>query len=283
MEFAVNYSPTLAELVRAGQVQVDRFKCPAWLSLLAEARLTLPLYIHFPLEISWGKGCPLNTETGAPADLDFIQDLLDSSATPYVNTHFFPPQAHGGNAANMQNLHPGEIIDAAQRDLEPLLRRFSPERILIENTFGPPETLSLLLEKTGCGFLFDLSHAHLSAQSLGMDTFAYARALPLHLTREIHVTGIQKIEGQWREKMSHDLSFNLAAWDGRDMDHLPMIPPDWQRFAWLLDELRAGRCATPWVLAFEYGGVGGFWETVTDRAVYLDQIPRMVNMINQQV
>ncbi len=48
--FALNYSPQAADLLRAGQIEIDLFKCPAWPDLIAEAQAAAPglhsLFIH---------------------------------------------------------------------------------------------------------------------------------------------------------------------------------------------------------------------------------------------
>ena len=38
----------------------------------------------------------------------------------------------------------------------------------------------------------------------------------------------------------------------------------------------------PWIVTFEYGGVGGVWEMVTDRAVLAEQAPRLRRLVKGQ-
>jgi len=293
MEFAVNYTALLAELVRAGQVRVDRFKCPAWPGLLAEARQTLPVYIHFPLGIGRGEGCAFDSETRRPADLARLEDLLALSGTPYVNTHFIAPHdSYPGIAVESTRPdHIRRVLDGALRDLEPLIARFGAGRVLVENIINErgwltlsvlPEVIGRLLEETGCNFLFDLSHARLAAANLGVDPRAYAAAMPVERIREVHVTGLQVLEGPLLELMREigDPYGFAESMAGKPIDHLPMTGEDWPELAWMLGEIAAGRWASPWVAAFEYGGVGHFWEEVTDRQVYLEQLPRMEAMIH---
>ncbi len=293
IEFAVNYTATLAELVRAGQVRVDRFKCPAWPNLLAEARQALPVYIHYPLGIGHGGG-PLDSETRGPADLARLADLRAMTGTPYINTHFVAPdKAYPGIPVDSTRPeHIRRVLDGALRDLEPLIARFGAESVLVENIINErgwltlsvlPEVIGRLLEETGCGFLFDLSHARLAAANLGLDARAYSAALPVERIREIHVTGLQVLEGPLLELMweigdPYGFAESMA---GKQIDHLPMSEGDWPELAWMMGEVAAGRWASPWVVAFEYGGVGRFWEEVTDRQVYLDQLPRMGAMVQQ--
>lgn len=292
MEFAVNYTTILAGLVRDGLLRLDRFKCPAWPDLLAEARQTLPVYIHFPLGIGQGSGYPLDTETKGPADFERLADLRALTGTPYFNTHFVVPQeCYPGIPFNSTRPdHIRRVLDGALRDLEPLIARFGAENVLVENVVNErgwltlsvlPEVIGRLLEETGCGFLFDLSHARLAAANLGLDPRVYSSALPVERIGEIHVTGVQVLEGPLLEMMlaigdPYGFAESMA---GKPIDHLPMIESDWPELAWMLGEIAAGRWAAPWVVAFEYGGIGPFWEEVTDRQVYLEQLPRMVRMV----
>lgn len=294
MQFAVNYAPALADLVRQGRVQMDCFKCPDWPDLLEEARQTLPVYIHFPLVVGAGQGGPVDAEQGELADLERIADLLAQTGTPLVNTHFQP------SAKDYPDIDPTSrsardvrrVVDNTLRDLEPLIRRFGAEKVTVENIISGyhgnltitalPEAIGRIVEQTGCGFLLDLSHARLSARNLGLDARAYCAGLPVGRIREIHVTGLQKMEGALLERLqaAGDPGGFAARLAGRYMDHLAMAPEDWPEVAWMLGEISAGRWQAPWVLAYEYGGVGGFFEVVTDCEAYRSDVPRLHAMLN---
>lgn len=288
MEFAVNYSPLLAELVREGQVQLDRFKCPAWPDLVEEARALLPVYTHFPLIIGSGAGMPVDDERHAPADLGAVAAIREMSGTPLINTHFIPMERDypGVSRWTREPAHIEQILSAALRDLEPLLERFGPQMVTIENVINQPgwmemavfpEVLARLLDRSGCGLLLDFSHARITAQNLGIDEHAYIDSLPVDRIREVHVTGLQRMEGALYERLMAagnpgGFAGRLA---GRMMDHLPMQPDDWTELEWAAGRIHSGAWAQPWVMASEIGGVGGFWELVTDRQMYLDLVPRM--------
>lgn len=292
MEFAVNYSPLLAELVGEGQVRVDRFKCPAWPDLVKEARRLLPVYIHFPLVIGSGDGCPSDDERKAPADLDGVAELLEESGTRFVNTHFIPMMKDYPDipAASREKRHIERVISNTLRDLEPLMRRFGAERVLIEHVINRrgwlemlalPEVIARLLEASGCGFLLDTSHARLAARNLGIDERSYTNALPVDRIREIHVTGLQVMEGELYERLmaAGDPDGFAGRMAGEWMDHLPMLDADWPELEWAAGRIHAGDWQAPWVIASEVGGVGGFWEMVTTRDIYLQQVPRMRSAI----
>jgi len=49
VELSVNYSEELSELIRAGEVRVDRIKCADWPDMIAAATQLGRVYVHFPL------------------------------------------------------------------------------------------------------------------------------------------------------------------------------------------------------------------------------------------
>jgi uncharacterized protein len=294
MEFAVNYSPILAELVGSGQVQVDRFKCPAWPDLIKEAMKIRPVYIHFPLLVGSGVSHPMDDEVKAPADLERIADLMEMTGTPYVNTHFIATSQHYSDIPidSRDPRHIGQVVSNTLRDLEPLIRRFGADHVLVENIINEygwlsisalPQALKQVVEESGCGFLFDLSHARLAARNLGEEPREYVSAMPMEHIREIHITGLQKLEGEllemmWRVGDPYGMAKHMA---GRFVDHFPMLDEDWVEMEWLMGKIRDGVFAAPWVMSYEYGGVGNFWAEVTKREVYLSQLPRMAGMIQR--
>jgi uncharacterized protein len=297
MQFSVNYSPILAELVLEGAVRLDCFKCPAWPELLENAARVLPVYIHYPLAVGAGQGHPIDTETNQPADLDHFAALRDQTGKPLINTHFIP-SGKDYPGIEQDSMNPADIqrvLDGTLRDLEPVIRRFGVENVMVENVVNEhgwltmavmPEVLAALLDRSGCAFLFDHSHARLAARNLGMDERNYCSALPVDRMREVHITGLQMLEGELLDRLFAADPGNrfITGWAGGMMDHLPMAEADWPELDWLLAQIQRGqtgesRWATPWVIASEVGGVGGFWEAVADRQSYLEQVPRMHRMI----
>jgi hypothetical protein len=140
-----------------------------------------------------------------------------------------------------------------------------------------PQVIRRVVEETGCGFLFDLSHARLAAQTLAMDIEEYVGGLPVVHTREIHVTGIQRLEGRWLEKARRAgvESEIIRERAGTLFDHLPMTEPDWQFFTWSMEQIQANQWGQPELVTFEYGGVGSIFEAVTDIDVLAEQVPRL--------
>ena len=266
MQFAINYSPQALQLWRAGEIQVDLFKCPDWHDLVAEVAGYHKLYAHCSLIVGMGKL--------QDADLDELARWLDTGETRVINTHLI---------ALRSSFAPGERIDADAvvtrivQELEPLCRRFGPERVLVENLIYPvrgwaedqlpesvdPAVISAVCEESGCGLLLDLAHATLACDGIGRgDLPAYLDAMPTHVLRELHVTGIH------------------PAADERGMrdDHFALTDEDWHVAEHAIAQIRAGRWRHPETMAFEYGGIGEKFAHRSESAVIAAQAPRLYKL-----
>lgn len=243
MLFAINYSRPAAELAQAGRLPIDRFKCPNWPDMVAEAQPHRPVAVHFDLKAGSGKLTRMDWEP--------VQTFLDQTGTPHVNVHLetslkdLPDVPPGSNRPE----HCQRVLERMLADVQAAVDRFGAERVIAENVpYRPgsrplaacadPQIIRTVIETTGCGLLLDISHARISAHSLGMDERAYLTQLPVEHLREMHFTGVQQVDG-WLQ------------------DHQPALEADWQALDWVLERIRCGDWPRPWMLAFEYGGVGG--------------------------
>ena len=287
MNFGLNYSNTAIELYEKGVIAPDVFKCPAWPDLIDRAKDRYPLYIHFPLGVGCGIGDAMDGETKQPADWAKFEKLLADTGTPYLNLHLQAPDARLG-AADVE-----QTREALIRDVEAVIARFGKEMVIVENGFnlGPnelhpafyAETATAVVEATGCGFLFDISHARIAAMRLGQDYRDYISRLPVHAIREIHVTGMQVVDEYWiqrarasglpRETIEQYIGPG-GAWLPNGMtDHLPLTDEDWKIMAWAAKQLRSGAWRTPWVTSLECGGIGPFWEATFTEEEMRRQVP----------
>ncbi|MFW5692014.1 MAG: DUF692 family multinuclear iron-containing protein [Chloroflexota bacterium] len=294
MKVAINYSHAAADLFESGHIPVDVFKCPAWPELVTEARERHAAYIHFPLGTTRDLDNVIDSERKAPADLDHVARLLDASDTPYVNVHFAPTLHTYPDLPvdTTDTAHTEHIIADAVRSIRALQQYFGRDRIIMENVpdagntvMRPailPETINRVVEQTGCGFLLDISHAAIAADFLGMDTHTYLEALPVQHIAEIHITGVHLIDETHiarlnamgvEESMYHRLI-------GRLVDHLPFTERDWDLLEWVMSRIGSGEWRAPWVVSFEYGGVGGIWEMIGDRDVMAEQVPRLHSIVH---
>ena len=289
-KLAVNYCPEVDHLLHAGRASFDLFKCPAWPDLIETASVSGPVYVHFPLAVGWGAGTAVDTENNAPADWDRIGSLLSSTGTPIVNLHLAPA------AVLCASGPPGAAIDRLVADVSGVVARMGTTCVTLENdyestgkTVNPaliPETFHEVLCETGAGLLLDLAHAQLAARRLGVAARAYIERLPLHRLREVHVSGVQRLEPTWASMLrsggvdpSHIAQFLGHSVDGM-CDHLPLTPSDWELTEWALAQVRTGVWPRPWVVSLEYGGVGPWFAPVTIQTVLAHHLPRLADLVS---
>jgi len=267
MNLAINYSPQAALLLSEGKIQLDYFKCPDWPDLIAQAQQSRPAAVHF--EIIASSGCL------SQKDWSLVDRILDVTGTHYINLHLASniKDFEGFDIDYQEPSQRREIIDRLLTDVCALVNRFGPERVIAENIpyrgipghpilrpAGEPEVIREVVETSGCGLLLDISHARMSAHYLGMDEYEYMQRLPVKHLRELHFAGIHVIHGILR-------------------DHLSIQPQDWSALEWVLEKIRCGEWSTPWMLAFEYGGVGEIFEWRSDPQVIAEQVPRLYEMV----
>lgn len=289
MQFAVHYNPRLATLYCEGEVSFDYFKCPAWPDLIAESRATGPTYVHFPLVVGHPDGVVWDTERKAPVDWSFMLPILEQTSTPYLNLHVLPfiEWYQHMAPATIDHVHIEIMMDNVIQGVEDAIAQVGADRVILENVHGDlsmqaafsASFLNQLIRETGTGFLLDVSHARLAAGELNLKPEVYLSRLPLRHIREIHITGIQTFEGDWLEKARTLDPVVAERYAGKPLDHLSMTESDWAFLDWVIEQIKQEKWGEPWMMAFEYGGVGGFWELIVDEAIYRQQIPRFMEKL----
>ncbi len=68
--------------------------------------------------------------------------------------------------------------------------------------------------------------------------------------------------------------------DGELEDHLGIQQPDWEVLTGVLENIHTGCWGDPWMLAFEYGGVGDLFAWRSDPDVIARQVPRLYAQVN---
>ncbi len=258
------------------------------------------MYVHLPLRVGAGIGDAIDTETEQPADWQQLEPLLAQTDTPQINVHLAPfTRDFPGMPADTTDPSHVEMLYAhALRDVEALVARFGPARIVVENADDgkgvipcpalQPSLIRGVIETSGCGFLLDVAHARMAAHILGMDAREYITGLPTGRTCEVHLAGIQPFAGRWLALMrqegvtDEDLGWFAGLEPGQWVDHLPLVDGDWIFYEWALDQVHRGRWGEPWITTLEYGGVRGVWELLTEGAVLAEQVPRLHSMIKRQ-
>jgi hypothetical protein len=292
IQFALNYSKPAAELLTSGRIRIDKFKCPAWPTLIEELSSKSPLYVHFPLRVGLGNDDALDTETRQAADWNKVESLLTTTGTCFVNLHLTQyAHDHPRIPINTRDRwHSEHLAICLVRDVAAVIRRFGAERVIVENSdgFGEqflptlfPETIQRVVTETGCGFLLDVSHAQLAAMRLGIDPRKYLQSLPVDRIREVHVSGIQLFDAFWATVCSESEADAdiVRGFSGREMDHLPLTPDDWEHVGWVLGHFGDGSWSLPKIVALEYGGVGSPWEALTNMETLATQVPQLLHLV----
>lgn len=295
MKLAIQYTPQCVDLLQQGEVEIDYFKCPAWESVVQQARQVRPTYVHFPLKVGRGIQTAFDTETKQPVKWGKIEKLLEQSDTFYINLHLNiliddHPELDRNTSQN------DLLVENTLRDIEAVTTKFGRERVLIENdhafggTYLPityqAEFIRQIVEDSGCGFLLDLAHARLAASYLGIDTHEYIQILPTHRLHEIHISGVQMNTDKWVSDVQAKLENSevspqiVERYRGQLLDHQPMTDEDWSLLGWAIQNIRQGDWSKPWVIAFEYSGVGPLWQAVTDISILKQQIPKLWQQVH---
>jgi uncharacterized protein len=300
MKLGIHYSPQIVQLLEEGAVEFDYFKVPFWPDLIAQAQALRPAYIHFPLLVGSGMGDATGGEMGATGnkidDWDAIEAALHQTGTPFVNVHLAPLIDHHPDIPNtsQQADHIERVTEALIRDVQAVVRRFGAERVIAENNpvndtrilsaAMRPEVVCQVIQETGCGLLLDLSHARLSAPFFEMEVHQYLEALPVAHIREIHVSGVQMLEGVWLERMQGYLGADsafLKRYQNAPMDHLPMTDEDWMVVDDAFAHIASGAWRTPQTVGFEYSGVA-LWQAVTEIEILRADVPRLWSVVHPQ-
>ena len=258
MRFAVNYSTKAGILVKDGKIDCDLFKCPEWDGLLKAATPIKPVYLHLDITVGRDRLHKLNFER--------LREMLVETATPHVNCHLAGmPDLKAGNKA-----HHDKLLSQWVKELEVLKREFSGYPVISENLPFEPlipeyhlasdaELISKASNETDTGLLLDISHARITADTLGIDYQEYVEKLPLDRLHELHITGVRRYHGYLE-------------------DHFEMQPEDWPSAEWAAGQIRHGAWREPEIVAFEYGGVGEWFSWRTETWALEEQVPRLYGL-----
>jgi uncharacterized protein (UPF0276 family) len=266
MLFSINYSTQAAVLLDQNKIQLDRFKCPDWPELIQEASQRRPVAVHFTLAAGRGRLARKN--------LDKVAALAEQTGTPYINLHLeskiadFPDIPIDSTRLSDR----AKVLAQTLSEVDLAVKRFGAGRVIVENVpyrvtgnvLRPsvePEAICRVVRQTGCGLLLDIPHARITAAQLGLDERAYISRLPLERLKELHFTGVHLFDG-WLQ------------------DHLPAQEADWQALDWVLERIRLGEWPRPWMLAFEYSGVGEKFAWRSEASVIESHCRRLYSLVN---
>ncbi|WP_162800359.1 DUF692 family multinuclear iron-containing protein [Oceanobacillus zhaokaii] len=266
MKFAMNYSVEAKQLVDQGIIDIDMFKCPDFdQQLIRDAQEARHAYVHFALYAG--------QKNSNEVDWAIIDDLLKKTETPFVNLHMvaYSEDYPEIDIASNDPEHLEQVLEAVIHDIEQVTERYGANNVILENViYRPdgntqqaitkPEIITRIIRETNCGLLLDLAHAQMTSGFLDMDVHDYINQFPLDALRELHVTGIQRV-------------------DNKLYEHMPLSDANWQLVEWALDNIKQGTWPEPWVVSYEYGGVGPKLEWRSESKVMAEQVPRLFELV----
>jgi uncharacterized protein (UPF0276 family) len=144
--------------------------------------------------------------------------LSQITGIPYVNLHLDARQSYYPDFS-VDTIRASEVemgLKIILSDAMSVVERFGPERVIIENSpyqgdegntmrlCVQPVMITRVVNETGCGLLLDISHAMITARSLGICPDDYISQLPVERLREMHFAGIHHIKdtGRWMDHLS---------------------------------------------------------------------------------
>jgi len=244
VKLGCNDHPPLRHLLDEGRADVDFLKVTSLEHLEAEVTSALE---YRPALIHVGFGIGDTVSTYADFDWDWFNGLARVSGSPHVAMHL-EVSTHNwrrGTDLRVQSADDARAMVLQLTELCRLLRDNLECPLLLENmdymgvnlkpgygvyrTSVEPALMWGLVEEERVGVLLDLAHLRVTAYHLGVDARAYARSLPLHAVRELHMCGPAFVDGL-----------------GLRDDHQEMSEEDYRLLAWVLERTDAE------VLTLEY-------------------------------
>ena len=236
MKLACNDCAPIRQLLDQGRADVDFLKVTSLRDLGIEVESAL---YYRPALIHVGFGIGDSVATYKDFDWDGFNRLVKKSGSPHVAMHLEVSTHNWREGADLrwQSANEAKAMVSHLTELWRFLRGGLECPLLIENMdymgvelkpgYGVFRTsvepaLMWGLTDEGAGVLLDLAHLRVTAYHLGVDVRAFARSLPLHAVRELHVSGPSTVAGL-----------------GLRDEHQEMAEEDYALLAWVLERTEA--------------------------------------------
>ena len=209
MKLACNDGAPVRQLLDGGRADVDFLKVTDIKNLDAEVSSA---FRYRPALIHVGFGIGDSVATYKDFDWDEFNGLIERSGSPHVAMHLEVSTHNWLEDTNLryQTADEARAMVTHLTELWRFLRDQLACPLLLENMdymgvelkpgYGVFRTsvepaLMWGLANEGAGVLLDLAHLRVTAYHLGVDARAFARSLPLHAVRELHVSGPAFVAG----------------------------------------------------------------------------------------
>lgn len=150
-------------------------------------------------------GVSLSVGTAAPVSKTFlrsIDEICRRVKAPYYSDHLALTQTAGIDIGHLSPVPYndetlGWVADNVNRVQDYLRLPFVIENItethdIPGSTMNVAEFLHHVIDRTGCGMLFDVTNLYTNSVNHGFDALSFAREMPLHAVVQLHLAG-----GEW--------------------------------------------------------------------------------------
>lgn len=136
------------------------------------------------------------------ADFTILKEYIERSGTPYLSAHInitgTQKQTELFNGMNDEE-YTKKVINTFAYNVNKIREVFKKDMLLEINQMNnnkynrlcrDPEVINEILEKTGCGLIFDLSHARCMSKMLGITLEEFIDSIDMEKAKEMHVNGV---------------------------------------------------------------------------------------------
>jgi uncharacterized protein (UPF0276 family) len=207
LKLGASYSQPLVDLVYSRRITLDYVQVPPGLSggELEWLRSYVPVVVHgFPGEPSLCKEGI--AEELYPSVHSMVLGTETSRVSHYIGYSCEQVEVEVYAMAGSETLPRQQVFDNICQNAAALELKLEVP-LLLENLayqeggaheyVCEPDFITEVIERTGCGFVFDISHAIISAKNLDIPLSDYLSALPIEHAEEIHISGPRMAMGKF--------------------------------------------------------------------------------------
>jgi uncharacterized protein (UPF0276 family) len=224
---APHYHEVLEHLPRLGWVELHSenfFGGGAPLHTLLRVREHYPVSLH-GVGMGLGSTVPLDRE-----HLSALQRLCDVVQPAAISEHLTWNTADGMAINDLLPFpythealaHVAERVEQVQERLgrQLLVENLSSYLSFTHSEMTEGEFLAGLVNRTGCGILFDVENLYVNMRNLGVDAKAFIKAIPAEAVREYHLAGYSLRDGCLVDTHNH-----------------PVYPEVWELYEYALQQI----------------------------------------------
>lgn len=165
----------------------------------------LAVRAHYPVSLH---GVGMGLASPAPLDqahLSALKKLCDVVQPACISEHLCWNTVDGAVINDLLPFpytqaalaHVARRVEQAQQHLgrQLLVENLSSYLNFTTSEMSEGEFLAELVQRTGCGILFDVENLYVNARNLGVDADAFIRAIPAHAVGEYHLAGFSVRDG----------------------------------------------------------------------------------------